>query len=78
MTEKILIGEIIKQKLRDNDRSMAWLAKKVNCDSSNFCKKLNNNHIDIDLLFRISEILQEDFFADYSKKLNDRINHIGG
>jgi len=75
MPEKILIGEIIKQKLKDNDRSMAWLAKKVNCDSSNFCKKLNNNHIDIDLLFRISEILQEDFFANYSKTLCGKIYH---
>ena len=69
MSEKILIGAIIKQKLKENDRPMAWLAKKVNCDSSNFCKKLNSNNIEIDLLFRISEVLQEDFFAHYSEIL---------
>jgi len=73
MIEKVPIGEIIKQKLKENDRSMAWLAQKVNCDSSNFCKKLNSNNIDVDLLFCISEILQEDFFAYYSGKLQDII-----
>jgi len=73
MAKKILIGEIIKQKLKDTDRSMAWLAKKVNCDSSNFHKRLNSNHFDVDLLFRISEILQEDFFALYSERLRGKI-----
>ncbi len=66
---KIPIGEIIKQSLKRNDRSMAWLAQKVHCDRSNFYKKLHNNAIDIDLLFRISEILQEDFFSHYSQTL---------
>jgi len=75
MSENIPIGEIIKQKLKANDRSMAWLAQKVNCDNSNFCKKLKNNNIDIDLLFRISEILQEDFFAHYSEILRGKIYH---
>ena len=73
MSEKVPIGEIIKQKLKENDRSMAWLAKKVNCDSSNFRKKLNNNNVEIDLLFCISEILQEDFFAGYSEMLQGKI-----
>jgi len=57
------IGEIIKQKLSEQERSISWLAKKVNLDSSNFLKKLNHNNIELDLLFRISKILQEDFFA---------------
>jgi len=78
MSEEISIGNLIKQKLKDNDRSMAWLAKKVNCDRSNFCKKLKNNHIDIDLLFRISKILQEDFFAGCSKILRGEIHHKNG
>jgi hypothetical protein len=67
MTNEIPIGEIIKQKLKENDRSISWLAKKVNLDSSNFLKKLNHNNIELALLFRISAILQEDFFASCSK-----------
>jgi len=69
MSERIPIGELIKQNLKANDRSVAWLAQKVNCDRCNFRKKLKKNSIDVDLLFRISKILQEDFFAYYSKKL---------
>jgi plasmid maintenance system antidote protein VapI len=75
MSEKVPIGEIIKQKLKDNDRSVAWLAKKANCDRSNFSKKLNNNNIEIDLLLRISEILQEDFFTNYTEVLSGKIYH---
>ena len=69
MSEKIPIGDLIKQKLKANDRSVAWLAQKVNYNSSNFRKKLKKNSMDVDLLFSISKILQEDFFAYYSKKL---------
>ncbi len=46
---------------------MAWLAKKVNCDRSNFCKKLKNNNLETELLFRISEVLQEDFLSIIQK-----------
>lgn len=75
MSKKVPIGKIIKQKLKDNDRSVSWLAKKVNCDRSNFSKKLNNNNIEIDLLFSISEILQEDFFVNYTKLLSGKTDH---
>ena len=73
MSEKIPIGELIIQKLKDSDRNISWLAKKVNYDRSNFHKRLINNNIEIDLLFHISEILQEDFFAYYSEMLNDKM-----
>ncbi|MDR2962637.1 MAG: XRE family transcriptional regulator [Bacteroidales bacterium] len=63
------IGNSIKQSLKNNDRSMAWLAKKVHCDRSNFAKKLHNNSIDISLLHRICEVLHEDFFAQCSTSL---------
>lgn len=75
MSKKIPIGEIIKEKLKDNDRSMSWLAKKVDCERSNFCKKLKRNDISVELLFRISETLQEDFFGHCSKLLNGEICH---
>ncbi len=60
------IGNSILEKLKTEDLSMAWLARKVGCDRSNFRKKLLNNTIEIDLLFRISEVLHEDFFAQCS------------
>ena len=75
MSEIIPIGELIKQKLKASDRNISWLAKKANCDRSNFYKKLKDNNIETDLLFRISEILQEDFFACYSEILRSKIDH---
>ncbi|GHT33306.1 hypothetical protein FACS189434_07110 [Bacteroidia bacterium] len=69
----IPIGKLIKQKLADNDRSMAWLAKKVDCERSNFCKKLKRNDVSVDLLCRISKTLEEDFFCHCSKLLNGEI-----
>jgi hypothetical protein len=75
MNNEIPIGDIIKQKLEEEDRSISWLAKKVNLDSSNFIKKLNRNNIELGLLFRISEILHEDFFACCSKYFKVKIHH---
>ena len=71
--EKIHIGNIVIQKLRAKDFTIAWLARQVNCDESNFYKKLKNNNLDPDLIFFISEILHDDLFAVYSQKLQEKM-----
>ncbi|MDR3287477.1 MAG: XRE family transcriptional regulator [Prevotellaceae bacterium] len=69
---EIHIGKIILQKLKEKERSITWLAKKVNCDDSNLGRTLRNcDHIHTELLFRISVVLEEDFFACYSEKLKE-------
>jgi hypothetical protein len=68
MNEKIHIGEIISQKLKEEGRTKKWLAKQVNCDQSNFCKILQKPSMDTGLLLHISLILQVNFFfylSDY-------------
>jgi len=61
---KANLGNLILQKLREKDRSMAWLAGKVHCDDSNLSKTLKSSQfIYFDLLLRISLALEEDFFA---------------
>lgn len=73
--KEIDIGELILQKLKENNRSIAWLAKKIGCDDSNLGKTLKNSrYIYTDLLFRISIALKEDFFVCYSQKL-EKINN---
>ena len=72
MNEKLNIGNIIKQKLKEKDLKIAWLARQVFCDESNLCKKLKNNYIDCELLYRISDTLREDLFAYYSKELSSK------
>jgi len=60
------------QKLRAKDLTIAWLARQVNVDESNFYKKLKNNNLDPDLIFFISDILHDDLFSAYSQKLREK------
>lgn len=69
MNEKIHIGELILQKLKEKERPVAWLAKKIYCDCSNLRKILKKDSIDTKLLFLISTVLDFDFFAYYSGSL---------
>ena len=74
MYDDIPVGDFIKNKLKEQERSMAWLAKKVNLDSSNFYKKLKHNIIEIELLRRISKILKDNFFTHCADFINDEIS----
>jgi len=61
----IHIGELILQKLKEEERSVAWLADKIFIDSSNLRKILKKNSINTDLLCRISKALNYSFFRYY-------------
>jgi len=75
MHGNIPIGELIFQKLKEKKRSLAWLAQKVGCDDSNLGKTLKNSrYMYSELLFRISLALEEDFFAYYSRELQEAQN----
>ena len=60
------IGAAIRKKMDEQGTTVAWLARKVNCDRSNLCKQLNNTHIYPELLLKISIALKTDFFVYYS------------
>jgi len=68
----IHIGKMILQKLNEKERSVAWLARKINCDDANLGRLLkNNSHIHSELLLRISIALEEDLFAYYSEIIKE-------
>jgi len=73
MQEKgIEIGKLILDRLKEKERSVLWLSKKIGCDDSNLGKTLKNSRfIYLDLLFSISAVLEEDFFAYCSQKLKE-------
>ena len=71
MNAKTHIGNIIIQTLKDKDLTIAWLARQVCYEESNFYKKLKNDNISKELLFCISNVLHVDFFVHYSKELHD-------
>ena len=60
------IGFAVRQKMSEQDISIAWLARRVNCDRSNLGKQLQNKHIYPELLLKISVALKTNFFELYS------------
>lgn len=60
------IGQVIKQELERQERTVVWLARKLSCDRSNIYRIFQKESIDTNLLVRISVILQYDFcrFSD--------------
>ena len=73
MHKTIHIGEKIRKRLQIRERSVTWLAKKINCDKSNLHKNLKCPHIHAELLYRISVALGEDFLSNYSHQLREDI-----
>ena len=59
------IGNAIKVVLKEQERSEAWLARKVHCDPGNFNRILKRPSMDMDLLRRISISLNHNFFREY-------------
>lgn len=60
------IGNAIKTVLKEQERSEAWLARKVHCDPGNFNRILKRPTMDMDLLRRICINLNHNFFIEYS------------
>ena len=73
MNKQLDVGELIKQKLKEQDRSIAWLAKKIPCDRANLHKMLQQHFIHSYIVYRTSQILKYDFFNLYSAYLQDDI-----
>jgi len=58
------------EELTAQERSLAWLARKLYCDRSNIYKLLKKQSLDMEPLRRISVILQRDFFSVYSDEIH--------
>lgn len=50
--------------------TVTWLARNLNTDRTNVYNIFNRKSVDTDLLMRIGNILQHDFFADISARLH--------
>lgn len=63
---QIFIGKSIEYELRNQERSVVWLARKLNCNRTNIYKIFNRSTIDTELLLRISNVLQRNFLKNTS------------
>ncbi|MBP3456277.1 MAG: XRE family transcriptional regulator [Alistipes sp.] len=59
------IGEEIRAELRRQGRSVVWLARELSCDRTTCYRIFRSHSIDTLLLWRISRILDHDFFDRY-------------
>ena len=69
MRNEIHIGMIIREKMKEEGRSVNWLSKKLNCNRSNIYKIYEKSNMDITLLLHISRALNYNFFNDISALL---------
>ncbi len=67
----IHIGEIIKEELHRQGRSVTWLAGKLYCDRTNVYNIFKRKSIDTETLLRISALLEHDFFSYYRRHLEN-------
>lgn len=66
------IGEEIRKELHRQERTISWFARKLFCDRSNVYDIFKRKSIDTDLLMRISNILEYDFFSYYTNSLKEK------
>lgn len=66
------LGELIKNELERQERSITWFANKIGLDRSNVYRLFRKNSLDTYLLMRISLVLNYDFFALLSAELQER------
>ena len=66
------IGEEIRKELYRQERTISWFARKLFCDRSNVYDIFKRKSIDTDLLMRISNILEYDFFSYYTNSLKEK------
>ena len=60
------IGQLIERTLHAQGRSVTWFAAQLCCTRSNVYKIFRKANIDLELLWRISAVLEHDFFQDLS------------
>ena len=58
--------------MKRQERTVAWFARKLNCNRQNVYDIFKRTTIDTELLMRISVILQMDFFKVYSSEYKKR------
>ncbi len=65
-TDSFHIGNRIKAELRRQGHTITWLAEEVHCTRENLYKVFRHPYIGTDMLFKISQALDHDFFRECS------------
>ena len=68
--DMIHAGQLIERTLHEQGRTVTWCASQLCCTRPNVYKIFRKENIDIHLLWRISCILNHDFFHDLSDSIS--------
>jgi transcriptional regulator with XRE-family HTH domain len=68
--EEIFIGSLIQKKFKESGLSIAEFASQIACEVRNVQKIFKKEHLSSDLLLKISQVLNYDFFEFYSQQLH--------
>ena len=64
------IGQSIKEELQRQERTVSWLARKLNCTRAAVYRIFDKNSIDTALLANISQVLHHNFFEELSDEVH--------
>lgn len=70
------LGLLIKQELKEQGRTVAWLAVRLSCNRANVYNIFLRDNIDVQLLLKISKILKRNFFESIYKEVEEDIRNI--
>ena len=68
------IGQNIKEELQRQERTVSWLARKLNCTRAAVYRIFDKNSIDTALLTNISQVLHHNFFTELSEDVQNSAN----
>ena len=63
---------MIKAELKNQGRSAVWLATRLNYGTDNVYKIFQRDHLATDVLWKISEVLDHDFFREISEYISNK------
>lgn len=73
--KNINVGQLIHDELTRQERSVVWLARKIMCDRTNVYRIFAKESIDTELLARISNALNHNFFNDIAAAVEDGLSN---
>ena len=67
------IGQRIREELTNQERTISWLTRKLNCNRSTVYRILEKNSIDTLMLAQISQILNYNFMQELSDDMQQNL-----
>ena len=69
---EIHFGQLIKEEFDRQGRRATWLAAELNCNRSNVYSIFQRENIDAQMLIKISQALDHNFFQDIANLLDNK------